>query len=336
MQVTEGEDYYAQKDPVVNAFRTFSRLNDVAVSGKVAVVPTSSYAEVVMNQAADISSDFVLIPWSEYGSVTDDQSVPFTISANERYQSKTHLDFINQTLAKAVCNTGIFVNKGFGGLEAGGRPQLARSISAMSMRSHRDKAAMPIKNKSHQIFLPFFGGVDDRVALRLVLQLAKNPNVSVTVAHFSLPTDDGYEIAVAQRAVTTGGSRDEHAKSEAADKTLVVEEVSASDLALLSSLQSSLPQELVGRVTFMEIPVTSSTAVPQVLSKAKECVGNSPSNAGDIIVVGRKHLRLGDGTIEVGGSPLKNTVGAVADQAIMSGVKASVLVVQAAGRGLES
>ena len=335
MQVTEGEDYYAQRDPVVNAFRTFSRLNDVAVSGKVAVVPTSSYAEVVTNQAADIASDFVLVPWSEYGSVTEDQSVPFTISANDRYQGKTHLDFIQQTLAKAVCNTGIFVNKGFGGLETGGRPQLTRSISAMSMRSHRDKAAMPVKNKSHQIFLPFFGGVDDRVALRLVLQLAKNPNVSAIIAHFSLPSDDGYEIAVPQQAAVAGGSHDEHGKSEAADKTLVVEDISASDLALLSTLQSSLPPELVGRVTFMEIPVTSSTVMPQILSKAKEYVGNTPSNAGDIIVVGRKHLRLGDGSIEIGGGSLKNTVGVVGEQVIVSGVKASVLVVQAGGRGLQ-
>ncbi len=38
MQVTEGEEY-SQRDPVVNTFRTFSQLHDVAVSGRVAMVP---------------------------------------------------------------------------------------------------------------------------------------------------------------------------------------------------------------------------------------------------------------------------------------------------------
>ncbi len=41
MQVTESDEC-APRDPVVNTFRTFSPLRDVAVSGRVAVVPNDS------------------------------------------------------------------------------------------------------------------------------------------------------------------------------------------------------------------------------------------------------------------------------------------------------
>lgn len=40
-------------------------------------------------------------------------------------------------------------------------------------------------DRSHHIFLPSFGGLDDRAALRFVLQLAKNTNVTATIVQVS-------------------------------------------------------------------------------------------------------------------------------------------------------
>ncbi|KAL1871700.1 hypothetical protein Daus18300_004700 [Diaporthe australafricana] len=331
MQVTEGEEYYSEIDPVVNAFRTFSRLNDVAVSGKVAIVPEASYAETLLKQASDVSSDFVLVPWSEYGSITEDTSVPFVTSAQDRYNGRGHLDFIHKTLEEPVCNTGIFINQNFGGMGPAERPNLKKTKSAMSIHSQRDAATLPVKDKSHQIFFPFFGGVDDRVALRFALQLAKSPHVTLTVAHFSWSAyDSGDEIDVPSTAVSGAhevGSKDKAVK--------VVEEASARDHALLSSLRSMLPKELAGRVTLAEVNVTKGTAAAEAVSRARESVGNIPRNAGDIVVVGRSHPELGDSQIEVGGLDLRKTVGNVAEQLVNGGVKASVLVIKAGGAGLQ-
>lgn len=332
MRVTEGEEYYSERDPVVNAFRTFSRLNDVAVSGKVAVVPTSSYAETLTKQAADVASDFVLVPWSEYGSITEDTSVLDVTSTQERFTGRTHLEFVNQVLLNNVCNTGIFINRGFGG--PSDRPSLKRAHSVLSVHSQspRDPGTLaPIKDKTHQLFLPFFGGVDDRVALRFALRLAKNPHVTLAVAHFSWAgADSGDEVDVPGKAVLVGGGGGE--KNSGAFK--VIDETSAQDAALLASLGHSLPRELVGRVTISEVSVTRGTAAAEAVSRARMLVGNAPRNAGDIVVVGRTHRDLGDDLAEVGGSELRRTVGVVAEQLVDGGVKASLLVVKAGGASL--
>ncbi|KAJ4414324.1 hypothetical protein N0V82_007994 [Gnomoniopsis sp. IMI 355080] len=327
MQVTEGEEYYSERDPVVNAFSTFSRLNDVAVAGRVAVVPTTSYAETLMKQAADVDSDFVLVPWSEYGSISEDTSVLDVASIQDRFSGREHLEFINRVQQKTVCNMGIFINNSFGGLSE--RRALNKSKAALSIHSSQGDAILPVKDKTHQIYFPFFGGVDDRVALRFALRLAKSPNVTLTIAHFNWgSTDSGDEIEKPNKAVTS--------EISSTDKNGIqfMEETSAQDSALLSQLQSSMPQELVGRVTIAEINVTRGAAVADAVSQARKHVGMFPKNSGDVVVVGRSHRDLGDHTTEVGGSELKKTIGVVAEQLIESGVKASLLVIKAGGAGL--
>jgi hypothetical protein len=63
-----------------------------------------------------------------------------------------------------------------------------RTVTGLSMRSARDVTiSTPIADRSHHIFFPYFGGADDRVALRFVLQLAQNPTVTATIIYLSAP-----------------------------------------------------------------------------------------------------------------------------------------------------
>ncbi len=341
MHVTEGEEFYSQRDPVVNAFRAFTQLHDLAVAGRVAVVPVDSYADTLTNQASEVSSDFALIPWGEYGSVTEDQSVPFAVNASERFRGPTNLDFVHQTLQKSLttCNAGIFIDNGFGGARPAERNELLRTTSAMSVRSYRDTAALPVVNKNHHIFFPFIGGVDDRVALRIVLQLAKSPHVTVSIVHINWTSD-------VHDASDTGDLSEQKSKSPAIGSTRkeVEEEISAQDLALLHTLQSSLAEDLVGRVVFSEINVSRTSAIAETVALAQRTVGKTPKNAGDIVVLGRRHARLGELTTNTessastsyAGTPdLKKTVGSITEQLLVGGIKASVLVIQAGGRGLD-
>lgn len=378
MHLTEGEDFYSLRDPVVNAFRTFSQLHDVAVSGRVAVVPTDSYAETLMTQASEVSSDFALIPWGEYGSVSDDQSFPVTMNASERFSSSIHLDFINQTLRKALstCNVGIFIDNGFGGIaKPADRPELARTKSAISIRSQRDLPALPVVDKSHHIFLPFFGGADDRVAIRVVLQLAKNPHVTASIVHIKyLAGNDKAEgpVAAAPEAEEGSGSKTptpggpqtglqtpSDSKTASNVQTLapptpnITLTTSAAalqdseDAIFFSTLQSSLPQELSGRVVFSEFDIAPSTAassasaLKEVVLLAHRTVGLQPKNAGDVVVLGRRNAKLAVGAAGAESSSgastpdLKRTIGAVAEQLVTTGIKASILVIQAGGKGAD-
>ncbi|KAI0443457.1 K+/H+ antiporter 1 [Xylaria telfairii] len=331
MKVTAGEDA-SRRDPVVNAVRTFAQLNDVAVSGSVFVAPEESYADTVTMHASEHKSDFVLIPWSEIGSTTEDQSISYRVSAEDRFTGKSHLDFIRNTLSKAVCNTGIFISNGFSGIAPveKSRPAFSRTVSIASMRSHKEAALPPIADKSHHIFLPYIGGVDDRVALNLVLQLAKNANITATIAHLTWVDDDD-EITTAPES-TLG--------EDPSLKAVINTEITAQDSSFLSSTRSSLSPDLADRIDFIEASVSISSASARVVELASECVGQNPRNAGDIIIVGRRHPRLPASvrTPEQTSTiyEMQKTVGVLGEKVTMSDLKASVLVIQAAGTGLNS
>lgn len=333
MRVTEGEDA-SRRDPVVNAVRTFSQLNDVAVSGSVVVAPEESYAETVMRHASEQKSDFVLIPWSEIGSTTEDQLISYRVSSEDRFTGKSHLDFIRNTLSSAVCNTGIFISNGFSGIAPieKSRAAFSRTVSIASMRSHKEAALPPIADKSHHIFLPYIGGVDDRVALSFVLQLAKNPNVTATIAH--LTWTDGDDEITAVPESTLG----EDPSSLKANINL---EITAQDSSFLAITRSTLSPSLSDRITFIETSVSIRSASDRVVDLASESVGQNPRNAGDIIVVGRRHPGLPNSAKnpeQSSSTPyeMQKTVGVLGEKVAMSGLRASVLVIQAAGKGLDS
>ncbi|KAH8666395.1 Sodium/hydrogen exchanger family-domain-containing protein [Xylariales sp. PMI_506] len=321
MKVQAAEEF-SRRDPVVNAFRTFSQLNDVAVSSSVVVAPGEAYAQTVVTKASDQNTDFVLIPWSEAGSHIEDESIPFKTSDEDRYSSRAQRDFIQNAFSKAVCNTGIFIGNGFGGLAPyeTARPTLARTKSGISLRSQKDAALPPVGDKSHHIFVPFIGGEDDRAALHFALQLAQNRLVTLTIVHLNLShgADDG--ISTVDEGV-------------AEPKSIVATEVTAQDTSLLSSLQNNPPAGLADRISVVELSVSNKTAAGKAIDLAKEKVGQNPRNAGDIVIVGRRHAALSAATKLFGSSSsdseLTKVIGVLAEQFLSSKLRASVLIVQA-------
>ncbi|KAK3504136.1 Sodium/hydrogen exchanger family-domain-containing protein [Neurospora crassa] len=356
MQVTEGiageeEELYSLRDPVINTFRTFASLsspsmsNNVAVSGRVAIVPESLYAETLVSYAVDTQSEFVLIPWSEYGSLTDwDQPPCLSMmvagngNGNGRFKGSAHLEFMHKTLAEAerVCNAGVLIDNGFGGFGTCTRAQGLRSQHHHTSQD-QDQPTI-IKNRTHHIFLPFIGGADDRVALNLVLQLLhNNDNVTATVVHL--------------RYTSTASTPDMKGEDE--------------DTKLLATFRDSLPVEFASRVVFEESNLTEgkNDLVETVLGLANVTVGQQQQKkkgggAGDVVVVGRRHgvvdsieaiagvsgagaggsnssrVDVGGGSANGGGLDLGKTVGVVAEGLLVvtGPVNASVLVVQAGGR----
>jgi hypothetical protein len=331
MKVSEGDDY-SYRDPVVNAFRTFAQLNNVAVSGGVSVVPEDSYAETLNSQALDYHSDLLLIPWSAASNPTEDATARDTLSSGMQDT------FIQKTLETATCNTAIFFNRGFGGPVQEPRT-LNRTVSGLSLRSHREPVVQPIADRSHHVYLPFFGGSDDRAALRFVLQLAQNSNITATIIHFIIPLQSASkspEVVGISRA-PIGQSSSQLTISERVD-TAALYSTAAADTALLHTLRDSLTEILANRVVFIDVPTT--TPVLDSISHARQEVAQSPKNAGDLIVVGRgKHNTIASSEGELGtsasGAEMRKTLGIVAESIISGGVRASVLVFQAGGQNLD-
>jgi hypothetical protein len=326
-------DEYTYRDPVVNAFRTFAQLNNVAVSGGVSVVPESSYAETLTGLAADHFSDLVLIPW------TDPLNTIEVDSTIDSLSSGIQDAFVQKTLETATCNTAIFINRGFGGSAPVEPRTLSRTLSGISLRSRREAPTLPVVDRSHHVYFPFFGGVDDRVALRFVLQLAQNSNITVTIIHFNTPIQSGFNkgadvITEPAKAAGRRLSAGHLTISERVDTEVLYAEAGA-DATLVHTLRDTLPAALTSRVVFVDVATT--TPIADCLSHARQEVGQSPRNAGDLIVVGRgKHSRIAEGLEQASNTDMRRTLGAVAETLISGGVRASVLVLQAGGRGLEA
>lgn len=315
MQVSDLESYTAY-DPVVNTFRTFGRLHNLAVSGEVLVVPESSFAETLATRASD--SQFLIMPWSETGGMSE-QAIIEDKGTKNKLEASSYNAFVHQTLENASVPVAVLINKNFGGSKNKEQKQqqqqrlkLTRTYSNVSLGSTRDKAVTaPITDKSHHIFFPFFGGNDDKTALRLVLQLAKNPQVTATIMYFDIPDSVWQSLpSSASRPV----SREQ-------------------DAAFFAALRASLPAELANRVVFST--VTSTAPVTDVIANASIEVGQSPRNAGDIVVLGRNVamnavLDRSANTDEIrSSSGAAETLGVLAEKVWEAKLRASVLIVKA-------
>ncbi|KAG9960549.1 hypothetical protein KCU61_g6485, partial [Aureobasidium melanogenum] len=319
MSVSDVEEFH-WKDPIINTFRNFGRLYNFSVSGEVAIAPESSFAETITSKAASENSDLLILPWSESGSLHEQQSYNGNPATPRRLEDTSYVSFVAAALKSSTCNTAVFVNRGFGGSAVARRPTLSRQASKISLSNDRGPASSPIVDKSHHIFMPYFGGADGRVALRLVLQLAENPDVTATIVHFDkLNGSDGVAEGKEEEShgspveiASTGSSNSRHGKSSP------VTQIEHSDETFFAMLQRSLPVELSSRVVMESI--SSHSPLEEAISRAQIEVAQNPKNAGDLIVVGRKDLS---------NEPGRACLGLVAQRFVDSGLRASILVMQA-------
>lgn len=323
MQVYESESYTAH-DPIVNTFRTFGRMHNLAVSGEALVVPESSFADTLSTRATD--SDFLLVPWSETGGMSE-QVIIQDKGTKNKLQASSYLSFVNELLAQSSINTAVLINKNFGGPKNKDkeRNKLVRTYSSVSLASRRDAPiTAPLTDKSHHIFVPFFGGADDRAAVRLVLQLAENPDVTATLIHFEL-----------QGASSESPASEASSPSKAVGEKGAVVATSANtreqDTTFFLSLRASLPSALTNRVVFETVP--SNSPVKDVIGRASIELGQNPKNGGDLVVLGRnlnmKELQIGSEDKISSSTSAGTTLGLLAEKVWEAKLRASVLVVKA-------
>ncbi|KAF2275965.1 uncharacterized protein EI97DRAFT_442936 [Westerdykella ornata] len=333
MQVYETESYTAH-DPIVNTFRTFGRLHNLAVSGEALVVPESSFADTLTTRASD--SDLLLLPWSETGGMSE-QAIIEDKGTKNKLAASSYLAFVNGTLDRATVTTAVLINKNFGGpknkqAQKKERGRLIRTYSNVSLTSHADApVTAPLTDKSHHVFFAFFGGEDDRAALRLVLQLAESPEVTATLVHFDVPdaffaNNIASTLSPAPASEAAGSSAPAKA-TDAAGTATTLKQRREQDAAFFASLKASLPAELASRVVFET--VTSEAPATDVIARAGIEVGQNPKNGGDLVVLGRNVGFKGFGEGEGGAA---GTVGVLAERVWGAKLGASLLVVQAGRR----
>lgn len=171
-------DEYTKTDPIVNTWRIVGQIMKVGISGEVATMPESRFAEALLTKSSDISSDLLLLPWSGTGTLGD---------AAQHLSDKvtsSYINFTNEILASTAQNVAIFFPQDAVVHQVDRKSERHKLQRAYSFSDiHREIQPLPVKNKAHRIVLPFFGGEDDRFALMLLLQLCEKLEVTAFVTH---------------------------------------------------------------------------------------------------------------------------------------------------------
>jgi len=227
-----------------------------------------------------------------------------------KLRSDAYCSFIEEALNTSKCTTAVFINKAFSGSLEQSPLALTRRIIAKSGRGiERDHITeLPTVDRSHHIFMPFFGGVDGQAAVSLAFQLVENPEVTVTMVHYQIRVDgSSSEDAIIAKGIPQGKIRVSISCDRSDDDDFFVK------------MQHTLAPALRTRVTFR----TSITYDPvqDAVADALTEVGQNLENGGDLIMLGRN--------IDLVKSQASSCLGLVADVMLEKDVKASIIVVQA-------
>ncbi|QRV92391.1 Sodium/hydrogen exchanger family [Ceratobasidium sp. AG-Ba] len=191
-------DQMLMRDPLLTVFRTFAELEDVPVASSLSIVGHEHFSAVVTEHSNKNGDEMVVVGWtpallthSQAGhvsaAVTPAQQItnPFDalfkagMGGMDNTSSGIHSHFLRQLFAQSPVDVALFVDRGrVGGQSLGG------------------------SGGTHHLFLPFFGGPDDRLALSFVVQLCAHASVSATVVRMrkTEAVDDVEPVAVPEMA----------------------------------------------------------------------------------------------------------------------------------------
>ncbi|GMG29115.1 unnamed protein product [Aspergillus oryzae var. brunneus] len=330
MKVSEIEEYTLW-DPVVNTFRAFGQWHDMSIMAGVSVVPEHSYADTVVGMAREESSDLLLIPWSETGAMSEHQT-GLGIDEASRFANGPYTDFVSNVMRQSSSSVGVLIERSIYSRRTRKGLLTKRSFSAMSIRSSVWNSAPPAAARSHHIVLPFFGGDDDRFALRFVMQLAQNDQVTATIIHIDVAPSPPQVSEVHQSSPSST------TKDKSSSQILTTAQGSESDATFFGAMKDSLSEELTTRIVFTRVsPQRDSTdAVGVAVTAVKEEMGKVPQKAGNIVVVGRRNNRVdlnesSTSSQEEVGAETSRVLGAVAQAMVRTEnrIVGDVLVLQA-------
>ena len=184
-------------DPLLGIFRSFGELNGMAVTTSLNIVSYDDLASSVADVAGRNGAQLVLLAWlPPHREVSEVATAVATTPPTPRVQvsnpfeslfrtapnpghsaSALHSQFIRSVFAESAADVALFVDQS----APGETPKVTTGASGTGGRWH--------------LFLPFFGGPDDRFALEFVVRLCAHPRVSATVVRFSKTNPPGSQRA---------------------------------------------------------------------------------------------------------------------------------------------
>jgi hypothetical protein len=172
---SSASDTLVHTDPLLAIFRMFGQLNDLPISTSLSIVTFDDLSYSVVEHARNNASDLIMLPWLPPSFNTTDSISPANDgtmapkpaphTSNNPFdamfrstggmdKSALHSHFVRGVFSQSTTDVALFVDQGVPGSQTG---------------------------SAQHVFLPFFGGPDDRLALEFVVQLCVNPKITATV-----------------------------------------------------------------------------------------------------------------------------------------------------------
>jgi hypothetical protein len=166
-------DYILQTDPLVSVFRTFGALNRIPVKANISVVNYDEFSDSVARHVEQSSSQMLMVPLKVTGNGDAAASTGFN-PFDHLFKRTITTDHSTEAVNSH------YIRKVFAGTQADVCLVIDRGLSTSGAPDDQ------------HIFLPFFGGPDDRLALSLVVQLcAGDSGVTASVVRIKKNTATG-------------------------------------------------------------------------------------------------------------------------------------------------
>lgn len=169
-------DTLIHTDPLLSIFKMFGQLNHINITPCMSIVKYEDMSYNVAERARDFGSDMILLPW-----------IPPTRD-NSEGAVYPHAPLSSETPKATSINPFDILFKTTTGLDASAsavHSHFIRSVfsqASTDVALYVDQTVLRSSDSSTQhIFLPFFGGPDDRLALEFIAQICENPRVIATV-----------------------------------------------------------------------------------------------------------------------------------------------------------
>ncbi|KAG8836270.1 K(+)/H(+) antiporter [Serendipita sp. 400] len=171
-----------RRDPLVAALRTFARIHGIPMTtASLAVIPYEDFPSKISERATESGADLVLLSWNTTLHPVAEALPPTKTGETPTYnpfegmfgKSTGGVQVRAPTERSAAVIYAQFVRKVFS-LSAVDVALYIESDS-MEFEQHKEEEEKPdVVVSGQKIFMPFFGGPDDRLALNLIVQICAN------------------------------------------------------------------------------------------------------------------------------------------------------------------
>ncbi|KAI0248731.1 cation/H+ exchanger [Lactifluus subvellereus] len=173
-------DTLIHNDPILSVFRMFRHLNPFSMSVSLPGISDDEFSTCVADHARKSGSQMVVVFWPLAHPAPESSTSSHTVPSNS---SEPHSSG-SSGADNAASLRSQFIGRVF-----------ADSPSDVALFIDRRLWTDPCSTTPH-VFLPFFGGPDDRLALSLVIRLCMHEGSSATVMRLGRLGSDGNELVV--------------------------------------------------------------------------------------------------------------------------------------------